>query len=175
MVLLAAGELEPGQAQQVQAHAKVCPVCACYLREMTAVSEALQTDAAEPALEASDRFHAMVLRRLRTPQPAIGWSWFEQLTSIQKWGAAAIALAVGVALLSAMFAKPPHAPPRHIATNTPARHAGPELAPTLSNYQIVANRSLDEFDGLLTRQANQGLPRVRLYTPASVPAGNGWD
>jgi hypothetical protein len=142
---------------------------------MGAVSDALRTAATEPDLEASSSFHSSVLRELRSGGQASAWSWFEQLTSTEKWGLAAAALAVGLVVLSAIFVKPSHTPPGDIANNNMARHAEPELAPTLSNYQIVANRSLEEFDGLVTRQANRGLPRVRLYTPASVRAGNGWD
>lgn len=173
MVLLAAGELAPEQAELLRSHARTCPACARYLREMSSLSETLQTAAVEPAVEASDLFHSSVVRKLRA-QNAIGRSWFEQLTSIEKWGVAAAALAVGLAVLSGVFAKLSHSPPRHIAENTVTSYVEPEPAPTLSNYQIVANRSLEEFDGLLTRQANRGLPPVRLYTPASVP-GNEWD
>lgn len=175
VVLLAAGELEPGKVEQLRAHAKTCPACARYLQEMSAISEALQTVAIEPDLEPSRSFHSTVLQGLRSREQASAWSWFEQLTSAEKWGLAAACLAAVLMLLSALFLRTSHGPTRDVANNNVARHAEPELAPTLSNYQIVANRSLDEFDGLLTRQANRGLPHTRLYTPASASGGNGWD
>jgi hypothetical protein len=78
-------------------------------------------------------------------------------------------------VLSAVFLKIPHAPPRNTANNTVVRHAEPELAPTLSNYQMVASHSLEQFDDLLTRQANRPLPRTPVYTPSPGTAGNGWD
>jgi len=175
IVLLAAGELEPGKAQQLRAHAKTCPACARYLQEMSAISDTLQTAAAEPDLETSPAFHSSVLRGLRSREQPSAWSWFEQLSGTEKWALAAACLAAVLMLLSAVFLKTSYTPPGNIANNNVARHVEPELAPTLSNYQIVANRSLEEFDGLLTRQANRGLPHTRLYTPASTSGGTGWD
>jgi hypothetical protein len=142
---------------------------------MSAISDTLQTAATEPDLEASPAFHSSVLQRLRSREQASVWSWFEQLTGTEKWGLAAACLAAVLILLSAVFLRTSPAPTRNIANNNVARHAEPELAPTLSNYQIVANRSLEEFDGLLTRQANRALPRAPLYTPSTGSAGNGWD
>lgn len=173
IVLLVAGELEPREAERLRAHSKICPACAHYLQEMTAVSEALLAGANQPDVEASASFHSAVVRRLRSREPAAGWHWFEQLTSIEKWGLAAAALAVGLIVLSAIFVRLSHGPPSDMIKNNVPSRPEPELAPTLSNYQIVANRSLEEFDGLLTRQANRALPRAPLYTPSSV--GNGWD
>jgi anti-sigma factor RsiW len=175
IVLLAAGELDPEQAEQLRVHANSCPACARHLREMSAVSEALQTSAVEPGLEVSGALHSNVLRALRSPEPATPWSWFRQLTSTEKWGLAAVCLAVGLTVLSAMFVRISHVPPRYTVKNTAAGQTDLELAPTLSNYQIVASRSLEKFDELLTRQANRGLPSASLYTPASAPRGNGWD
>jgi anti-sigma factor RsiW len=175
IVLLAAGELKAGKAQQLRAHAKTCPACGRYLQQMSAISDALNTAATEPDLETSVSFHSRVLRGLRSGEQASAWSWFEQLSGTEKLGLAAACLAALLMLLSAVFLRTSHAPPGNIANNNMATHVEPELAPTLSNYQIVANRSLDEFDGLLTRQANRGLPHTRLYTPASTSGGNGWD
>jgi hypothetical protein len=142
---------------------------------MSAVSETLLIAATQPDLEASGSFHPAVLRALRSREPAAGWGWFEQLTSTEKWGLAAASLAVGLTVLSVVFFRLSHPPSPAIPQNKLANHVEPELAPTLSNYQIVANRSLEKFDELLTRQANRGLPPAPLYTPSAAPTGNGWD
>jgi hypothetical protein len=39
-----------------------------------------------------------------------------------------------------------------------------DLAPTIANYQRVANQSLDKLDVLLTRQGNRPLPSMPIYT-----------
>jgi hypothetical protein len=47
-----------------------------------------------------------------------------------------------------------------------------DLDPTISNYQIVANRSLEELEELLTRQGNRNPPPTPLYTASSRPRAN---
>jgi hypothetical protein len=54
-------------------------------------------------------------------------------------------------------------PAQVVSTDNP----GGELAPSLANYQIVANRSLDELDELLTRQAHHPQPRAPIYTASA--------
>jgi hypothetical protein len=45
--------------------------------------------------------------------------------------------------------------------------ADDDLAPTIANYQRVANQSLDKLDALLTRQGNRPLPPMPIYTAST--------
>jgi hypothetical protein len=47
-----------------------------------------------------------------------------------------------------------------------------DLEPTISNYQMVANRSLEELDELLTRQGNRNPTPTPLYTASTPPPAN---
>jgi hypothetical protein len=47
-----------------------------------------------------------------------------------------------------------------------------ELAPTIANYQMVANQSLEKLSELLTRQGNKSLPPAPLYTASSLELAN---
>jgi hypothetical protein len=49
------------------------------------------------------------------------------------------------------------------------------MSPTLSNYQMVANHSLEALDELLTRQGNRNLPPVPVYTASILGLANGAD
>ena len=57
---------------------------------------------------------------------------------------------------------------RAIATST--AKAKSDLDPTISRYQMVANRSLENLDELLTRQGNWNSSSTPIYT-VSTPAG----
>jgi hypothetical protein len=44
-----------------------------------------------------------------------------------------------------------------------------DVDPTISNYSAVANRSFEQFDELLTRQANKHFARYPVFTAGGVP------
>jgi hypothetical protein len=58
------------------------------------------------------------------------------------------------------------------ATNTgPATVASAsaeDMSPTFANYQNAANRSFDQLDSLLTRQAREGGPTAQIYTASTM-------
>jgi hypothetical protein len=87
------------------------------------------------------------------------------------------AIALVVIALFAMVA-----PPHHPAQSLPATPAvqvatasGSEsdLAPTLANYQMIANESLEKLSEVLTRQGNKSLPPAPVYTASSFQLANG--
>jgi hypothetical protein len=47
-----------------------------------------------------------------------------------------------------------------------------DLAPTIANYQMVANQSLEQLFELLTRQGNKRLPPAPVYTVSGPELAN---
>ncbi len=47
--------------------------------------------------------------------------------------------------------------------------------PTILNYQMAANQSLDKLDSILTEQGNRALPPMPVYRAGSFPNGNTTD
>ena len=47
-----------------------------------------------------------------------------------------------------------------------------DLAPTIANYQMIANQSLEKLSELLTRQGNKPLPPTPVYTISSFELEN---
>ena len=43
-----------------------------------------------------------------------------------------------------------------------------DLPPTIANYQMIANQSLEKLDELLNRQANRKLSPTRIYTASNA-------
>jgi hypothetical protein len=82
----------------------------------------------------------------------------------------AIAALVVIGVTVAIWRQPPDvssSPPAGTQT-TLASDADNDLAPTIANYQRVANQSLDKLDALLTRQGNRALPSVPIYTASTL-------
>jgi hypothetical protein len=76
-----------------------------------------------------------------------------------------------LALLALVVLRHPQARSRlapSAARVVPASGSGRDLAPTLANYQMMANQSLEKFSELLTRQGNQNLPPVAAFTASSL-------
>ena len=132
-----------------------------------------------PDIQASEAFHRRLTGRLE--QPASLWerlvaqfaaarlSWRVALPVI---GAAALV----IALLSVLVRQPAVTPPTPIivqAVQPPTPET--DLSPTISHYQRVANRSLDELDELLTRQANRNPSPAPIYTASMFALVNAAD
>ncbi|HEX7570491.1 MAG TPA: zf-HC2 domain-containing protein [Verrucomicrobiae bacterium] len=171
IVWLTLNALDARQTRQVRAHLETCEGCRRYLAEISNVTERLAAAEATPEVQASESFHRNVAGRLRSAKP-------DSLAEILTAGLArlnwrlAMPVMVTVAMVSVMFAtwrQPPKA-----AALPPARRqavvasgADNDLAPTIANYQRVANQSLDKLDALLTRQGNRALPAMPIYTAAT--------
>jgi hypothetical protein len=82
----------------------------------------------------------------------------------------AIAALVVIGITFATWRQPPVVPsPRIASTQTMlVSDADNDLAPTIANYQRVANQSLDKLDALLTRQGNRPLPPMPIYTASTL-------
>jgi anti-sigma factor RsiW len=166
---LAAGALEEASARELRAHLETCPGCRRYFEEMSAVTAKLAFPKDASEVHTTTAFHQAWLRRLPTQSQTSFWHQLaEQLQALRSsWRVAlpafsAVALVVLIGLLSFVH-RPPLSPttgPTHI---TEAQTKEP-LAPTLANYERVATRSLDEFDALLTVQAQRPPPAAPLYT-----------
>jgi hypothetical protein len=164
---LALDELDARRARELRAHIKSCDACRGYLKEISAVTERLAAAEMAPDIQASETFHQRLVARLRTEQPVSLWEGM--LAAVrQNWRVALPAFctaALVIATLSIPVRQPtvsPLAPTGSQAGLPPAREL--DLPPTIANYQSVANRSLDELDELLTRQANGNPPSAPIYT-----------
>ena len=165
---LALEELDARRAGELRAHIQACDGCRRYLEEISNVTERLAAAEVRPEIQASESFHRRLAGRLE--QPASLWeSLVAQFAATRlNWRVALPALGAAALLivtLSILVRQPtvsPSAPTGMQAVLPPARKS--DLAPTIANYQSVANRSLDELDDLLTRQANRNPPPAPIYT-----------
>jgi hypothetical protein len=82
----------------------------------------------------------------------------------------ALAALVVIGVTVAIWRQPPVVSSSRIASTqtVSVSDADDDLAPTIANYQRVANQSLDKLDALLTRQGNRALPSMPIYTASTL-------
>ena len=150
---LALGALEENQAPALRAHVASCAGCRAYLAEMERVAENVRAAQAPRDVEPSPFLHRRVRRALR---PEAGRPSFH-------WRLAWPVLALLFVLLLTL--------PRTHPVARPVAAAG-KCDPTILNYQLAADQSLEKLDALLTEQGNRALPAAPIYRTGSVPRGS---
>ena len=176
---LALGALDAQTAAALREHFALCEGCRRYWEEISNVAERVAAAAPDSNLEASKLFHHRMAEKLQAVESS---SLLERLAAwvggaMPNWRVALPAFAVLVMALLALVAprhRPalllPAAPVVHV---TSASGSENDLAPTLANYQMMANQSLDKLSELLTRQGNKSLPPAPVYTVSSFQLASG--
>ena len=178
---LALDELDARRAEALRAHIQTCEGCRCYLEELSAVMNQLDAAETTPDMQASDAFHRRLVALLRSEQPASPWA-----SLVAHFAAARLSWRVAVPVLGAaalvivMLSILERQPAVHLPAPTVVQAgSAPVLTsvptPTIANYQRVANRSLEELDDLLTRQAKRNLPLAPIYTASTFALANAAD
>jgi anti-sigma-K factor RskA len=176
---LALDALEARKAAALRAHISSCEGCRRYWEEMANVTARLASAEPDSDLAASDCFHRRVTEKLRAVESS---SLVERLAervrgAMPNWRVALPATALLALALLVMTASrhdtAPFTPPAPVAQGQPASGSDSDPAPTLGNYQMIANQSLDKLSDLLTRQGNRSLPPAPVYTASSIQPANG--
>ena len=171
---LASNALDARQTRQLQAHLETCEGCRRYLAEISSVTERLVATQSNPDVQASEVFHQKLAGRLRAAKPdsmgEILAAYFRGILLHWRVAVPAIAALVVIGVTVAIWRQPPVVPSPRIASTQTASvsDADDDLAPTIANYQRVANQSLDKLDALLTRQGNRPLPPMPIYTASTL-------
>jgi anti-sigma factor RsiW len=169
---LALGELEAAPAGRLRAHLEHCEGCRRYYDEIANVSGKLEVLQTSPEIEAPGTFHSRVMRQLRASDPLPWWKRLFPDGFQFNWQpvvvmAFPVLAFVGLAVIGAIQLRSPEVPSR--LPQPPAASALDEkLPPTLSNYYMVANQSLDKLDELLTRQGNRTAWPAPVYTASTA-------
>jgi anti-sigma factor RsiW len=162
------------QARQLRAHLETCEGCRRYLAEISNVTEKLAAAEANSDVQASESFHRKVAGKLRATKPdslgEILAAYFRGTRSNWRVALPAVAALVVVGVTTAIWLQPPKVSlsPTAVIQTASVSDADIDLAPTLANYQRVADQSLDKLDALLTRQGNRALPSMPNYTASTL-------
>ena len=159
IVWLTLDALDARRTRELRAHLETCEGCRGYLAEISNVTEKLAVAEANPEVQASEIFHQKLAGRLRAANVQ---------EARLKWRVALAALAamVIIDITVALWRRPPAvSSPRRASIQTASDN---DLAPTMANYQRVADESLDKLDALLTQQGNRPLPAMPIYTDSTL-------
>ena len=172
IVWLTLNALDARQTRQLQAHLETCEGCRRYLAEISNVTEKLAAAETNSDVQASESFHRKVAGRLRAAKPDSPGEILATYFARLNWRVAlpVVAALVVVGVTVAIWRQPPDVSPSPRAgiQTAPVSGADNDLAPTIANYQRVANQSLDKLDALLTRQGNRALPSMPIYTASTL-------
>ncbi|MGA2801253.1 MAG: hypothetical protein ABSE97_02610 [Verrucomicrobiota bacterium] len=127
-------------------------------------------------IQASESFHRKVAGRLRAVKPVSIREILAAYLARLNWRVAlpAIAVLLLVCVTVAILRQQPNvtSPPRTSIQTASVSGADNDLAPTIANYQRVANQSLAKLDALLTKQGNRALPPMPIYTASTFGLAN---
>lgn len=172
IALLAANALDAPAADKLREHITTCAGCQDYFREISGVASRLAGAHEVSEIEVSERFHQRLAGRIRrTDKEPLTKTMAARLGRL-KWRilipVAGISLLVGTAIV--LFHNPNgiNRPQTTIKPGIAAGAAAEDISPTFANYQNAANRSFEELDSLLTRQAREGPPPVRIDRASGI-------
>lgn len=168
--------LDEPHAAKLHRHLDHCQACHRYHQELVSVAASVQslqvlTEAparrfsAEFRLAAADSKHPNFRRVAARYVPR--WSWRFALPVV----VATIALVVSIVSVLQRHAVPETQTVPQFDFPSVSRFSA-DLAPTLANYQAVANGSLEDLDQLLTRQSAKPVPAPRPFTAAELALVN---
>ena len=170
---MAAGALEAAEAEQIRNHLQTCEGCRRYYEEIVQVTALLSIEP-EATIHTTEIFHKGVLDALRKQDQQSFWvnflPWVQSTFANSRLtlpGAAAAALAVAALLI---FSERSHRsfPSEKQTLTSSVRRVDPDLEPTLSHYQTVANQSLEQFDELLSAQAKKNPSAAPIFSASPL-------
>ena len=175
---LALEALGPAEERALRAHLESCSGCRDYLSELLSLSARLRLGQTPSDIDATEAFHENVMRAVRGVRNAergvqnadygvSRWPFSWRVAAPVVGGLVAVLVMV---LLLLRPVPPPQAPVPSQGQASWSLEA--TLPPSVANYRIAANRSLDQLDELLTRQAKRRRAEAPVFT-ASVLAANG--
>jgi anti-sigma factor RsiW len=176
---LALDALEDQQARELRAHLESCEGCRGYLEEISNVTEKLAMAQAESDAQATESFHRRVVGALRVTESGnVGNTLVEHIRGVMMNWRLALPLAGAAVLLVVsliVWRSGVPSPGKANAQVVSAPRVEADLQPTMGNYEMVANRSLEKLDELVNRQGNRNSPPAPIYTAATRLGGNAAD
>ncbi len=167
------GNLENERATALRRHLETCEGCCRYLRELAELTATVKATEPELDIEVTASFHQRVVAKVQAERamPSRAIITESLRTHLLNWRVALPAAAgLGVMLAMWLLLSPVPFTRSPASSSTPINAAtkfDSNLQPTVANYQMVANQSLEKLDQLLNDQGKRNLPSVQVYTAST--------
>jgi hypothetical protein len=171
--------LEARQERELRLHLETCEGCQDYLAQMSVVTKTLSKTEAASEVTPSSAFHRKLVARLCEDESKSAWHkavefvWNSFSHPRFAFRMAAVLpvfaiIGVAIAVLFAHLHRPQKPQLAHEEVQVAAQTIGSkDFAPTMLNYQMAANDSIDRFEDLLSRQGNRNPAPAPVYTAAT--------
>lgn len=177
---LALGALNAEAAATLRQHLANCDGCRCYFNGLSKVTATLSAAEMKSDIQATESFHRRVVAGVRAQEARpMGQTMreFFRATLLEWRVAVPVVCGLAVLLVLGWFLIPRQQPEAPVPAPSSAQIASEhnreaDFVPTVGNYQMVANQSLESLDELLTEQANRKVPSAPLYTASALATGN---
>ena len=170
IALLAVGELDVRQSQELHAHLETCEGCRRYLKEISNVTGTLAAVKMESNIQATEIFHQKVVARMIALRPTsfVGAGLMKLWTIRLNWRVL-LPLSGAAAAIALLFFDTRHPEvrqpaPSNVQVVTPVAVAETDLLPSIINYQMAASRSTDSLNEMLDREADRTPSPMPVYT-----------
>ncbi|HEY0455429.1 MAG TPA: hypothetical protein VGE41_03590 [Verrucomicrobiae bacterium] len=174
LALLASGESAGETEAELRAHIASCAECRQYFAELSNLTRELREAPAHNELLTSEKFHRNLMQAIRAEASSPLGKLFRAgfWKSFGTWRVALPALSAAAVLVVAAILLN-HSPengvhfspgPQAVAMAKP----GQEMVPTVSYYELLASRSLEKLDEVLTAQGARNPSPLASYTAASL-------
>jgi len=175
LVWLALGNLDTGRATTLREHVATCEECRCYLDELAKVTTSISGAVVKTDIVATASFHRRVVAAVKAEERRTVWPRIERFLrgTLVNWrvavpalGGIAVVLMMGLLLISRHQSEVP-VPTPPSSQNGSAHNLDADFRPTVANYRMVANQSLEKLDQLLSEQGSKKLPPAPVYTAST--------
>jgi hypothetical protein len=177
---LALGNLDAEWAAPLREHVAACEGCRSYLEELAKVTASISGAEIKADIVATESFHRQIIASVKASQPRVVGPTIAELLrgALLKWRIAVPALGGIVALLVIgllLTTRPRPENPIPESSSAPSdsqQILDSDFRPTIANYQMVANQSLERLDQVLTEQGSRKLPPAPVYTASTFIAAD---
>jgi hypothetical protein len=180
LALLALGNLDAEEATALRDHVATCQGCRCFLNELAKVTASISAAEMNTDIVTTATFHRRVVAAVKAEEARTVWpnvgGFFRG--TLLKWrvvfptlGGIGIVFVVGLLLNSQP--KSGAALPGSSKSQSDSAHSRvADFRPTIANYQMVANQSLEKLDQLLSEQGSRRLPPAPVYKASALIAAD---
>jgi hypothetical protein len=178
---LALDALDSRQAEPLRAHLETCHGCRDYFEGISNVTDRLRSGKIRDDIQVPDTFHQRLVDSLKAQETTSVWKLLagQLRTMALNWRVMTSLVGAGAIVIMALllFVRRPDVPSPASTGAQPAltSKAASDLDPTISNYRIIANRSLEKLDEILTKQGNRNPAPLPIYTASILPRADAAD